>query len=675
MPLLLPLCLLSLFFHAFADASLFTDSGFSFLPYLATIFGDNFLNSFVVGKRFFKMANRGKAGVGGGRGVVGGGGGGGRGAVGGGGGAVVGGGGDGGGRANFLELLEAGGERAADVERGAGCRMPDGKLRLRSLEGMEVEWDEASGRQRSMMMRNLGLLSFHHVPHVDFPRLHVAQILCQDRGRDDFLILRDVYDADAMAYDFFSALSLVSVMFWSEDKVIRDSMMVLVRSFRMMVAWSSFDPAMYKAPQWETLGGVCPWKPRRVVERFRAALGSQRLGEEDMVVLLGSIRKKVDDERMWDDGRDHRFPPFPQFAPPEAFGCQRLVADEEAGEEEAGVAWGDLVVVDEVGGVGPAAGGGGGGAPAGSGGGGAPVGCGGGGGGRTEEEKARRREWRRRKRLIEMWGLEEGQRRFEASLRCDGGQRRFLAWRRRQEEAERRQREEEERRQREEEERRQQEEERRQREEEERRQREEEVRRQREEEERRQREEEERRQREEERLRQVEGCRRRQAEGRHRRPDGGGGQMVPWNAAESERRRLERERRHQEEEERRRGDGGRVDRSRSGGGGEGARPRVGVQQGGGAGRGSLLSFGRGSGSVGEQVAVVGQGGGGAGHGVDDEEAMSPAVQRLIERAVEKALAAALPSVPSAATGLNAPPSPSPSPVPFGHAAGGRGGGQ
>ena len=580
LPSLLPLLLLYFVFATSHVSPPFVDSGFLFLPLAIFIENrDYFLCDLAI---MASASGRGGGGGSGGSGAVGG----------------------GGGNGDRLLALVAGGERASEVEDGVGCMMADGRLHLRSMEGMEVEWDEASGLQRGMLMRSLGLMSFHPMPHKDFPRLHLVQVLMQDRERDDFFLVRDVANPEDMASDFCSATSMFSLMFWSPNEVIMKTMLVLVRSRRMMVAWSAFDPARWEPPCWASLGGVSPWEPRRVVRRFRDALmasprsggggggggsgaagGLPGLGDEDLFLLLNKVEKAVKEELWWDVGKHHKYLPYPQFVPPDAFGC---VPISEVVEELE-----DLVVVDEVGGEAAGA-----------------RAC-----GKTEEERVRKRDDRRRRRLMQMWGPAEGERRFLKGLACDEGQRRFLFARQQQQErAQRGQAEGEQRlgelqRQQLEEQRRQEEEEQQRRREEQQRRRDGEMARQRRDDEQRRREEQERRREEQERRRQE------------------------------QERRVDRDRRHRE------------DRSRSGGVGGGSRPRVGAAVGGGAGRGSLMaSFGRGSGGGGDSVAVVGQMGGGGGSGAvggaggdDDEVVIGPAVQRLIDEkvaaAVERAVAA------------------------------------
>ena len=241
---------------------------------------------------------------------------------------------------------------------GLGSSAPQGTLVFRESEpegGALLEFRSASALQKDFLVRRLVCLSFHWMPHRDFPNLCVAQLICQDRHWDNSILLSDATDPVAMAAQVKSALMSVAVLFWSENGSIMEAMGVLVKSLRMMVGWAPFDPLEWVKPKWESLRGACPWRCGVAAARFRESLvrsaegGEPTMGFDDMVLLLAGVKSDLCYETVWDVGSGDSFPPYPVFLPLGVFGCERVPPppeEEVLAVEAAAVLLGVEPVVD-----------------------------------------------------------------------------------------------------------------------------------------------------------------------------------------------------------------------------------------------------------------------------------------------------------------------------------------
>ena len=240
---------------------------------------------------------------------------------------------------------------------GLGSSAPQGTLVFRESEpdGVLMEFRSASAFQKDFLVRRLGCLSFHWMPHRDFPNLCVAQLLCQDRYWDNFILLSDATDPVAVAAQVGSALMSVAVLFWSENGGIMEAMGVIVKSLRMMVGWAPFDPLEWEPPRWESLRGMCPWRARVAVSRFRESLvktvegGEPTMEFEEMEMVLARVKSELHHESAWNVFSGDSYPPFPVFLPLGLFGCVKVPPspDGEVAAVEAAVdLLGTVPVVD-----------------------------------------------------------------------------------------------------------------------------------------------------------------------------------------------------------------------------------------------------------------------------------------------------------------------------------------
>ena len=105
---------------------------------------------------------------------------------------------------------------------------------------------------------------------------------------------------------------------------------MVLRSLRMMVGWAPFDPLEWVPPSWESLRGICPWRARTAVARFRESLvGSVGEGEptmdfEGMMLMLAGVKSDLCYETAWNVFGGDSFPPYPVFLPLGVFGCVKV---------------------------------------------------------------------------------------------------------------------------------------------------------------------------------------------------------------------------------------------------------------------------------------------------------------------------------------------------------------
>ena len=148
--------------------------------------------------------------------------------------------------------------------------------------GMGLGWQRMTPTQRSMVHAHCRLISFHFLPHPDYPEMYAVRMVSPE-GPDAHYIIENIRDYEKVKEGLTGTLCCKSPMFFARDEQLQENLMRWLKEpGEMVCGWSMFDERSMVAPRWPTMDGCegSPWSPSDVVAKLRCEMVANGKKEE-----------------------------------------------------------------------------------------------------------------------------------------------------------------------------------------------------------------------------------------------------------------------------------------------------------------------------------------------------------------------------------------------------------